>query len=239
MSYCSTFRLRGLMLAGLVVVLLAAPSRAADNSLKLVPAEAAFYTASLNNRAQYDGIVNSKAIAKLKALPFVQKAWKEGFAELSKPGGAIEQYNALTKDPENQALLDLFLDMMSSETFVYGDQSLLQVFDLYSKVGTANRFASVAMVKPENRGKDSTEVTMNAVLKVLSENLDQIKVPGRGHRLPPEQHRAGRGADQAAGDAPQGSPQPEPDYQGPPQARFPRRQGFPQLQPRRQPHSAR
>jgi hypothetical protein len=181
MSYFRAPNLRGLMLAGLIVSVLALPTRAADStsdtSLKFVPAKAAFYSASFRNREQYDAVINSKAIAKLKALPFVQKAWKEGFAELSKPGGAIEQFNAFRKDPENQALLDLFIDMMSTETFVYGDESLLQLLDLYSKAGSANRTASIEMIKPENRGKDPGEIQAAAVLKVVNANHDKLQVP--------------------------------------------------------------
>ena len=183
MSYFRMQRPRGLMLAGLIVALIAVPTRAADpesldTSLKLVPAEAAFYTATLRNRDQYDAVVKSKAIAKLKALPFVQKAWKEGLAELSKPGGALEVLDNFRKDPENQALLDLFGDMVSNETFVYGDESLNQMLELYLKLTRANQYGTMmAALKPENRGKDPTELQIKVMLKTITENMDQIKIP--------------------------------------------------------------
>ena len=51
-----------------------APARAAQPvpSLDVVPADAAFYSAMLRNREQFDAIVNSKAFAKIKDLPYVQ-----------------------------------------------------------------------------------------------------------------------------------------------------------------------
>src|SRR5579859_4060014 len=108
-------RFLGAILAGLVLLVPAwgASPETLDTSLKLVPADAAFYTASLRNTEQFAAIGKSKAWAKFKALPFVQKAWKEGWAELNKAGGAVEQYEAFRKDPENQQLIDLLNDMVA------------------------------------------------------------------------------------------------------------------------------
>src|SRR5689334_16606068 len=60
----------------------AAPARAAGydkavNSLALIPADAAFYHASLRNREQVQIIARSKAWARLRELPAVQAAWKQ------------------------------------------------------------------------------------------------------------------------------------------------------------------
>ena len=41
-------------------------------SLKFVPADVSFYSAMLRNREQFDLLMNSKAIAKLKQLPVIQ-----------------------------------------------------------------------------------------------------------------------------------------------------------------------
>ena len=53
-----------------------APARAAQPvaSLDVVPADAAFYSALLRNREQFDAIVNSKAFAKIMDLPYVKWA---------------------------------------------------------------------------------------------------------------------------------------------------------------------
>ncbi len=63
-----------------------APARAAQSvaSLDVVPADAAFYSALLRNREQYDAIVNSKAFAKIMELPYV----KQGLQALEAQTGA-------------------------------------------------------------------------------------------------------------------------------------------------------
>lgn len=179
----SHVHIRGLALGGLMAVLLTVPARGADletldTSLKIVPAEAAFYSASLRNREQYQIVAKSKAVATFLALESVKKAWREGSAELSKPGGAYEVFENFRKDPENQQLLDLLVDMVSSEVFVYGDESLNQVLDLYVRIANANRLGTLtAMAKPENRGKDPNEIQARVLLKALNDHLDLIKVP--------------------------------------------------------------
>jgi hypothetical protein len=57
------------------------------NSLDLVPADAAFYSASLRLREQFDIITKSNAWAKLKNLPSVQMAWQLAQFGLNQPGG--------------------------------------------------------------------------------------------------------------------------------------------------------
>ena len=55
-------------------------------TLWLVPAEAAFYSASLHNREQFEVIANSKAWAKLKSLPAAKLFWAKVQEDLAKPG---------------------------------------------------------------------------------------------------------------------------------------------------------
>src|SRR5271157_2011014 len=55
-------------------------------SLDLVPADAVFYSAMLRNREQFEKIVNSKAFAKIKALPYVQMGLAGLQAQATQPG---------------------------------------------------------------------------------------------------------------------------------------------------------
>ncbi|OAI42197.1 hypothetical protein AYO40_06660 [Planctomycetaceae bacterium SCGC AG-212-D15] len=184
MSHLRMPRPGGLFLGAVVAMsLVAVPSRGADpasldTSLKFVPAEAAFYSATLRNREQFDAIAKSKAWARLMELPFIQTAWKEASAELNKKGGALEQLEAFRKDPENQQLLDLGMDMLSTEFFFYGDESVNQVLDLYSRVQGASRFGTIlAMAKGENKGMEVNELQLHMTMKSLQDNIDLIKVP--------------------------------------------------------------
>src|SRR5437870_4557226 len=64
------------------VLSLAVPATAQElaqqaDSLKLVPASAPNCTVLLRNREQWQACVNSKAWAKLKALPFMKQGWQK------------------------------------------------------------------------------------------------------------------------------------------------------------------
>src|SRR5262249_17487299 len=67
-----------LLLAGALLAGATTPARAEDkkivSSLSLIPADAAYYSAMLRNREQFDAAAKSKAWAKIKALPAYQMA---------------------------------------------------------------------------------------------------------------------------------------------------------------------
>src|SRR5947209_6005973 len=96
-------RTRGLAVL-LVGLALALPARAAKPqplapSLRLVPADAAFYSVSLRLGDQWEAAANSQAWAKLKALPAVQTLRKLAEAQLADPkfAEALKIY----QQPEN------------------------------------------------------------------------------------------------------------------------------------------
>src|SRR3954447_22126465 len=110
----------------LAVVALAAPARAADpapapdTSLALVPADAAFYTASLRLGEQLDAFLKSNAYAKLKSLPAARLAADHIREAAGKPDNPLGQVMQLLKDPANKELADLLRDLPRQEVFVYG-----------------------------------------------------------------------------------------------------------------------
>src|SRR5262249_40889461 len=58
-----------------------------DTSLKLVPGDAAFYSAMLRNREQLELVFKSRAWARLTSLPAVQTAWQMAMTQLDQPDG--------------------------------------------------------------------------------------------------------------------------------------------------------
>ena len=76
-----------------------APARPVP-SLDVVPADAAFYSAMLRNREQFDAVVNSKAFAKIKALPYVQMGLDCYQAQAADPDSPLGQFEAARRDPE-------------------------------------------------------------------------------------------------------------------------------------------
>jgi hypothetical protein len=115
----------GLFLAGLVLVQPAAAGdlNKLDCSLKLIPANAAFYRAMLRNREKFDAIANSRAWAKFKStLPSRQELDN---ALANNPIAAIVagQVLGFFQLPENQELIQLLADMVSHEVFIYGGET--------------------------------------------------------------------------------------------------------------------
>jgi hypothetical protein len=170
-------------LAVLAAGLLAAtPLRAADakadSSLKLVPADAAFYSTSLHNREQIEAIVNSKAWAKLRDLPAVQLVLKKAREEMTKAGGPMQQFNDFRKDPQNQQLLELVGDMVAHEIFVYGAEDTAGLFDLLGRINDASMQVFMQGAINKDTGPKAGEQQAKAMLKALSEHPDLIRVPG-------------------------------------------------------------
>jgi len=56
-----------------------------DTSLKLIPADAAFYSSMLRSREQFEAIAASNAWAKIKAMPVVQMGLSMYQAQLANP----------------------------------------------------------------------------------------------------------------------------------------------------------
>ena len=120
-----------------VAVLLSAatvqtPSRAAGPvpSLDIVPADAAFYSVMLRNREQLDAIVNSKAFAKIKALPYVQMGLGLLQMQSANPDSPLGRFEAARRDPEVKRSLAFLADLFSDEVFVYGGPSFNQTVEL-------------------------------------------------------------------------------------------------------------
>ena len=119
--------------AFLLAAMVQTPARAAQPvpSLDIVPADAAFYSVMLRNQEQFEAIVNSKAFAKIKDLPYVQmglgmyniQAAESGFARsaASRPPAAI---------PNVKRSLAFLADLFSDEVFVYGGPSFNQAVEL-------------------------------------------------------------------------------------------------------------
>jgi hypothetical protein len=149
-----------------------------DCSLKMIPADAAFYSTMLRNREQFDAILKSRAWAKLKSLPVVQMAWQQAQQELNKPGSPLAQFQKLAEQPENKQLLELLGDMVSHEIFIFADESLAGFADLAGQVTGATRFAPLmGLITGEARNTNPNELQARAALEVLAENPDLIKIP--------------------------------------------------------------
>ena len=177
-------RRRRWILAALVVLLaipvarpVQAQSKVPAESLKLVPADAAFYSASLRGREQYEIIVNSKAWERIKSMPAVQMAMQMLDVQFGQEGGPLDIAKSLIELPENQELLALVIEMFSEETFIYGDQSVADFAELMIGAMNSARYAPL-LDKIESDGDfDEKTLQARAMLDVLAEDSDKIRAP--------------------------------------------------------------
>ena len=100
-------------------------------SLDIVPADAAFYSAMLRSREQFDALANSKAWEKVKALPFVQTGFTMYQMQAANPGSPAGWLQAALNNPESRKSLEFLADIFSEEVFVYGGPSFNKTIELY------------------------------------------------------------------------------------------------------------
>jgi hypothetical protein len=133
-----------------------------DSAFKLMPADAQFAATVLRGKEQVGAIASSRAWAKFTALPGVQQAWKDMQRDL----------NTFQEKPENKQLLDLALDSLSQEFFLYGAGNSVELVDLFMQLQGPSYMIRVAKAagQPNMAGPQ-------LVLRVLAEKMDLIKVP--------------------------------------------------------------
>lgn len=178
--------LRGILiflaLAGLLAIGPAArltASELEDTSIRLIPADAAFYGASLRNGEQIKIVAESNAWKKLMNMPSVQMGLgmlKDQMEDENNEKAA--QAKAVLENPQVKDLLGLLADMFSDDVFCYGNADVATVLELIQDVSNSVQYGplyfaaageSDAMSQPEMQGK--------AALYALAENIDGIKIP--------------------------------------------------------------
>jgi hypothetical protein len=148
-----------------------------DTALKLVPADAAFYSAMMRNREQLEAIAGSNAWAKLREMPVVQMGLMFYNMQLSTPESGPAKLQAALENPETRKILDLLADMASDEMFVYGDQSCVEFLGMLQEVNGASRFGPLVMMLTDIPGDDSRKNPQaTAIISALADQ-DELAVP--------------------------------------------------------------
>jgi hypothetical protein len=124
----------------------AGPRPLAQTGVAIAPRDAAFFSATLRLREQWQRIENSNAYARIKSLPAVQRALGSLAEQRTAPGSPLSMVDTFMSLPENieaRALLD---DMIATDTFVYGEPSCISFLQLLKKLQQAQQAA--ALVAP-------------------------------------------------------------------------------------------
>jgi hypothetical protein len=173
-----------LALAALALAVLPArPARAAgaagpENSLPLIPADAAFYSTGLRYREQLDLFLKSKAFAQLRDMQGIKLGMLLLQQQWSDPDGKLKPVRDFFEQAENQELLALLGDAFANEIFFYGGQTWGDTVELMMQVQGAQRYGpAMLQATGKTRGLDPGKLQALVILNVLNQNLDLIKVP--------------------------------------------------------------
>jgi hypothetical protein len=181
------FRLARLLLVVSVLAtagwLAARPAAAAkldklDTSLKLIPADAAFYGSMLRNREQIEAILHSNAWAKIMKMPAVQMGLAAYRAQVDSPDSELAKVDAVLKNPEIQKILGLLADMGSDEVFIYGDKNFVDFVELFQKINGAQSLGPLeALLGGKTNPMEMDRVQKGAMMSALAKNLKLFGVP--------------------------------------------------------------
>jgi len=136
------------VLAGLAATLVALiggsasaapPAGLAGGGVAAVPADAAFLISSLRLKEQYDGLVESNAFASIRELPAVKRAFDSWEEQREMPGSPVSMFLTFLELPENEQAVELLTDMVSTDTFVYGEPSCVAFVTLLRKLSQAQQ----------------------------------------------------------------------------------------------------
>ena len=150
-----------------------------DCSIRLIPADAAFYGASLRNGEQIRIVAESTAWKKLMDMPSVQMGLGMLKAQLdNEDNEQAAQAKAMLENPQVQDLLGLLADMFSNDVFCYGDAEVGDVVELAQELNNATSYGPLYFAAAgEADAMSPQEMQAKAALYALAKNADHIKIP--------------------------------------------------------------
>ncbi len=168
------------LLALVCVLLVQPPARAADlaeqaHSLRMVPVDAAFYSASLRLKEQWDLLLQSKAYARLMEIPLIQLVKMQAvFQWQQSADSTVANLREYVRSEEGQETVAVLKEMFSDEVFVYGGGDIAKSFKLLIELNGVQR---TARLEAAARGEEFDDVLAERIREVLEENADDFKIP--------------------------------------------------------------
>ena len=157
----------------------AAAGELEETSIRLIPADAAFYSSMLRAGEQIEIIAKSNAWKKIMEMPSVKMGLgmiEEKLQDESDPQAA--QAKAMLENPQIKNGLALLGDMFSNDVFMYGNADVADALELAQDLSNATSYAPIYyMATGEGDAMRPEEMQGRAALYVLAEDVDRIKVP--------------------------------------------------------------
>src|SRR5262245_43052662 len=145
------------------------------HSLRTVPADVSFYSASLRLKEQLDIFLASNTYNRLMQIPVVQMAKLQlQFQWEQSPEPAVARFREYFNSAEGQEVVALLKDMFADETFIYGGKDVGETFQLFMELNNLNRTSKLEAM---TTGENEQEVLARNVMEVLNQHAEQFVVP--------------------------------------------------------------
>jgi hypothetical protein len=140
-----------------------------------VPADAAFYSANLRLKEQWDVFAASRAFARLMEIPFIQsmKMYAEFQLEQSPEPDLVKLREYLDSN-EGKETLALVKEMVSDEIFLYGSADVAELFVLFAEF---NNITRTVQFEAAVSGQSEDEIIARKVFDWLESKKSQLKLP--------------------------------------------------------------
>ncbi|MGA2062066.1 MAG: hypothetical protein ABSG67_16395 [Thermoguttaceae bacterium] len=149
-----------------------------DSSLKLIPADAAFYSTMLRNREQVEIFLHSNAWEKIKSMPSVQMGLAMYNMQAQQQGSPVWQFQDKIQNPEAKKLINLAADMGSNEIFFYGGKNCNQFVELMQYVVSSMRYGpAILQVTGKAQGLNGNKLNAKVILNTLITHQDLVEFP--------------------------------------------------------------
>ncbi|MEX0669695.1 MAG: hypothetical protein WD060_04465 [Pirellulales bacterium] len=135
------------------------PAKPADVGAAVVPSDAAFLSSSLRLREQYDRITKSNAFAAVRSLPVIARALDSIEEQRTTPGSPFSTFDTFMQLPENERAVELLADMVSTDTFVYGEPSCISFWRLIRKVTAAQQRGGLGAAEQDGQPEGADDDT--------------------------------------------------------------------------------
>ena len=171
-----------LLLGALLAATMLSSSLRADDAvaktgsaLSLVPADASYFVTMLRNKEQVDILYKSNAYKTLRSLPMIKEAYEKLTKEIAKdPNNPLAMYHNFVKDKDNQELVDLLLEGVADEFFIYGGKDWAGFLQLAGRVNNASSWGSFSGLVG---GTDPQKAQIHAILKTLQDGKVNLRIP--------------------------------------------------------------
>ena len=149
-------------------------------ALRWAPRDAAFFSASLHLKDQFQALAESNVAQRLMQTELAQSAVARARQELENPDSpAFMAWNMLQL-PENQELLALLGDMFDNEVVAYGDQGWADLLSLVQSLSNQSNFSQIGNVAAGDFDaivEQGDAAGAHAIFQMLQERRGDLHIP--------------------------------------------------------------